>query len=1405
MTFRTAVRFLSVLSVGIVLSLKPGSSLGADPKKFELLPNDRVVFLGAELTEQEIKHNFLEAALLSQWPDRNLTFRNLGWAGDIPTAVARGYFGGAAEGYRRLLEEIDRLQPTVVFVAYGENLTESTEEDLQEFFKGYTQLIQDLTGRKLRLVLLGPPLAEAKSAPLPDVTALNQSRRLLGDRLRKFADEHQLPYVDRMSPAVDTLPQADHAPLTYDTIRYTAAGYRRLAQVTLFELGLASAAINNLDAELLKLIQRKNDLYFHQYRPQNETYLRGFRKYEQGQNAREIAEFDPLIQRAEERVTAHLLNQPVPPEMTLPEPAPLAFKPLTPEDQLKTFRPADGLEVRLFAAEPLISNPIQMNFDSRGRLWVASSPIYPQLRPGAEPNDSIVILEDRDGDGLAETRTVFAEGLLIPTAVLPDEQGGAFVANSTELLYLKDTDGDGVADERHVLLSGFGTEDTHHILHTFRWSPDVLLSFNQSIYIHSHIETPYGIERMLGSGIWRYRPQTARAAQVMHGLVNPWGLIFDRWGQSFATDGAGSDGINYAFPGAAYPSAVGFDRVLRGMNPGQPKHCGLEIISGRHFPETWQDLLVTADFRGNRINSFRLTPEKSGYISTQGSDLLTSSDRAFRPVDIKLAPDGTLYVADWHDSIINHGEVDFRDPRRDDRHGRIWRIVAKDRETLAPPQLETATISELLEMLKSPEQWTRQMARVQLTLRDPNEVRSSLDNWIRQLQVGDDQLRLEALWTGQALGQIPEELLREILTSTEPRARAAGIRALSQATQEGFGLPGGYDSLSWFEKAVADDHPQVRLEAVNALRAIGTVRAVGLAMRALDQPMDPYLDYALSLTMKRTQANWLPMLSAGKGDLADSPEKALFALLAVDNASTLEGLMKLLTGNAIPAGKLDAVLASVGKFAGPGDVQALFKRATTHPDERQAILQALVTAASKRDVVPTGDVSGLRQFLTNADALRLAGYWKQKDLQPQLVRIATDESQSDTLRHGAIDGLAALKDGQALRQIGENVAIRVPIRRLAVVSLLSVSSKAAADQAVHMLQGFDEADSAEITALLEGFLSAKSGPRELARALEHQKIPAAVASLGIRVAESKGNRGIPVVDALRTAGGLTRIDKSLTAEQMTALLKEVEAAGNPARGEVIYRRKELTCMNCHSIGGAGGLVGPDMLSLGASSPVDYIVQSLLEPSAKIKEGYHTVSIATTDGKVLNGVLVREGSDNVVIRDAQGKELTIPTAEIDERVMSPVSIMPADLTGKLARDEFVDLVAFLSALGKEGKYKVPQNRFVRRWTTPAGEQILSQVNGQLAATDFPAERSVLFTLQVTTPGKIGLKVNSERALYLTLDGADQNLLAEKAVTVVDLPAGLHTFKLSMFGHRRDPISIEIIDLDGEAGHAEVVNR
>ena len=200
-----------------------------------------------------------------------------------------------------------------------------------------------------------------------------------------------------------------------------------------------------------------------------------------------------------------------------------------------------------------------------------------------------------------------------------------------------------------------------------------------------------------------------------------------RW---FGTDGAGFEGIGYIFPGSAFQSAVGEDRILPGMTPHSPKYCSEVLLNGRHVPEEYQGDIVTNDF-ANRMVRFKLKPDGAGFAAQQMPDFITSTDKAFRPVDVRLGPDGAIYIADWYNPIIQHGEVDFRDPRRDHLHGRIWRVTAKGRPLVERPVIAGAPLPALLELLKSPEDYTRLHAKLEMRERPSPEVAAAAAAWVK--------------------------------------------------------------------------------------------------------------------------------------------------------------------------------------------------------------------------------------------------------------------------------------------------------------------------------------------------------------------------------------------------------------------------------------------------------------------------------------------------------------------------------------------------------------------------------------------------------------------------------------------------------------------------------------------------
>jgi glucose/arabinose dehydrogenase/lysophospholipase L1-like esterase len=798
--YKSPARFPALLLLLALACAAFTSSRAATP--FELKDGDRVIFLGDTLIEREQHYGWIELMLTTRFPDRNVTFRNLGWSADTPNGESRlglslrqAGLEPEGEGWELLQKQIADAKPTVAFLGYGMASSFDGAAGLPKFKADYERLLDTI--EKLspgcRFVLLSPIKHEKLPAPLPDPAKHNEQLDLYSKTVGEIAHQRQHRFVSLMNipiPEKNAWKPSKRIQNTDNGIHLDSEGYRRAAFVLEMELMGNSRVFPHLiepdrflaEQTLFSVILRKNEFFFHRSRPANMAYIFGFRKREQGNNAVEMPQFDPLIAAEEKKIRElckHLNDANFKPGPEL-QPAPLRGKAAaakhTPQPHPE-FTVADGFEVTLWAENPHLAKPIQINFDPQGRLWVASSEVYPQIEPGQAAHDKIVVLEDTKGAGKADKATVFADNMLIPTGLAPGD-GGVYVAQSTELLHLKDTDGDGKADVRRVVLSSFGTEDTHHNLHTLRWGPDGRLWMSQSIYTRSEVETPHGVVRLRSGGVFRFEPASQKLEVVFKGWVNSWGHQFDEFGQSFLTDGAGGGGINWGLPGGMYVTYARARRILPSVSPGgYPKFASLEIIRSQHFPADWQGRMVTCDFRANRVTSFSITEQGAAYITKQEADICRTSNNTFRPIDVKLGPDGALYIADWSNPIINHGEVDFRDPRRDREHGRIWRVSVKGKAGLKKPELAKANTGTLLNELLSPNHFNASQATRLLVEKGSAAVAPELKTWTAKLKTEKEQLA--ALWIHQALNLPTTDLQAKLLAAQDGRIRAAAVRVLA--------------------------------------------------------------------------------------------------------------------------------------------------------------------------------------------------------------------------------------------------------------------------------------------------------------------------------------------------------------------------------------------------------------------------------------------------------------------------------------------------------------------------------------------------------------------------------------------------------------------------------------------------
>ncbi|MHC4880042.1 MAG: PVC-type heme-binding CxxCH protein, partial [Planctomycetota bacterium] len=470
-------------------------------------------------------------------------------------------------------------------------------------------------------------------------------------------------------------------------------------------------------------------------------------------------------------------------------------------------------------------------------LWVSCSLTYPHVYPGNEPNDKIVILEDTDKDGRADKSTVFADDLHIPLS-FEFGDGGVYVSEQPHLSFLKDTDGDDKADVHEIVLTGFGTEDSHHSLHDFAWTPDGDLIFRESIFHHSQVETPYGPVRQQNSGWFRFTPREQRLTSFgTYPSTNPWGVTFDDWGQHVASHpvyAAAFHSLDPTYP-VQHPRPQGL-QAYSGV-------CGHEFVDFDTFPEELRGHFIKVRYKPtNRVEIHKWKEGPFGFEEEYVGDVIFSTNLSFIPVDLRYGPRGAMYVCDWYNPIKGHAQYSLRDDRRDRHSGRIWRITAKGHELQEPPKIAGAPIDELLDILKRPEYRYRYWAKRELRERDPAAVKTTLDGWVANLDPADARFRhhqIEAVWLYRGIGETKPQLLRDLLACDDHHARAA---ATEQLRYWHSAMP---DAEELLRKSANDANGIVRMQAAIAASYVGTKSAFDALLETLNHPRDGHLQYAI--------------------------------------------------------------------------------------------------------------------------------------------------------------------------------------------------------------------------------------------------------------------------------------------------------------------------------------------------------------------------------------------------------------------------------------------------------------------------------------------------------------------------------------------------------------------------------
>ncbi len=1276
--FRSFVTHDMTRSQVLTLFLLASATVRAEPL---LRPDDTVALAGGANIERTRIHPYLQTQLIAAFPEGTLKVRNFGWEGD--TVFEQWRDGGDLQQQadsgswrqqRDWREQLAEAGATVVLAQFGQMESLAGPDGLPAFLAAYEKLIAEFQGGSAgtparRVILLEPVAFEPSNLSHgPDLALHNFSQTAYTAAIRELAKRLELPFV----------------PLTYweatprlaeNGFQLSEEGHRIVATRITEGLGLAPKPDSGLAAVHREVLELER-LWFDYWRPMNWSFLVGDRTHVpysrdwKDQDKRlfpeEMRDFLPLLDQAEANVRAALAGRPATPvgvRSSVPVEPPAA-KPQSPEEQLASFEILDGFAVNLFASEADgVVNPVQIRWDERGRLWVACTPSYPQIKPGEKADDYVLVCEDSDGDGRADRFEKFVEGLFMPAGIELGD-GGLYVAQGTELLHFRDSDGDGKADTRRIVLGGFGTADSHQMINCLSWGFGGELWFSQGHHIYSRVETPYGVETLNRSGLWRYRPRSGHLDpffQWSSAGANCWGVFTTRHGQPFHQTGA-NVGVYYSTPGLVR-SDLAVNAQAMNLCLAPIKQVGMEFLESSHFPEEMQGRILVGGYYANLLEWHELRyDERTGRYSTELlPNLIETRNKVFRPIEVRMGPDGAIYVADWYNPIIGHYQASYRHPDRDKEHGRIWRVTAQGRPLVKPSSLADATLSDLFEQLDSPERWAQYQAKRLLFERPGEEVVAALDAWVATLTTGEEQdeyRRLQALSLYEAHETPRPDLLKELLRATDPRIRAYATRTLSTWARDGR-LP---DALTLLETQIADEDPLVRLEAIVAASYFRDPRAAAVAARTLDHDFNAYHHHALVKTLHATHGLWGPLLTEGR--VFEHDTHLLFALKHAwvennpDDFKNLGGGAVDYRPKAASGDVRKIVLQQVERLAGQPDELVWLVALTDHATVED--LPLLLERGTKYPgllalvrIAPGSDPAALLEPLwthpdlkVRGEAVRLAGRWKARAFTERIREFAFDE--------------------------------RSPLRGAALEALLVLDTDAAVASGLESLRHVAEPQAA--IPVLSFFLGEAEGRAGLIRALEvPEALPAPAAKHVLQALNQIGRAEPKLTGPLMKLAGLNPALPPYTKESVAKLVNDARTHGDAEEGKKVY--ESAGCIACHQPGAPGNPLGPDLSAIARGLPPELIATEVVWPALNVKEGYEAATVTLKDGSVVTGFKQTETAETLAIRDlATGEVRTIPRSETKE-IQSGGTVMPDGLTAGMDERQLAHLLRYLMSLGE----------------------------------------------------------------------------------------------------------------------------
>ncbi len=943
---------------------------------------------------------------------------------------------------------------------------------------------------------------------------------------------------------------------------------------------------------------------------------------------------------------------------------------LSPQEAIEAMTVLDGYKVTTWAAEPMLTQPMAFCWDDRGRLWVAENRDYESRRHGfSNSGDSrILILEDTDGDGIADKRSVFMEGIAFPAALAVGFDG-VFVGAPPNLLFIPDRDKDDKADldDIEVRLTGWGIRDRHETLNSLHWGPDGWLYGLQGFATPSTVGKPAGKGKLykgkdpfpqktevlngteINGGVWRYHPVQDRFEVVAHGFSNPWGIDYDAKGQLFIT-ACVIPHLWHVIPGGIYHRQGG-----RHFNPfhytdirtiadhsHRSAHGGARIYQSDAFPEEQRGRIFMANIHEHAVLSDILEPKGSGFTGRHGDDFLLANNAQWVGFSLEVGPEGALYVLDWHDADICGSEVLHRET------GRIFRITPE--KSLAQQWPDRYTDLGLLSDLElaglqtSKSDWHSRRARILLQGR---AVKRSIENdallFLQSLfrEATDPDLRLRAMWALHITGNLGTRTLLDVSYDKEEYIRSWAIQLLCEA---GGNQPEVIDRLT--KMAHSDSSAVVRRYLASCVQRLEHPHRWEILAGLLTHQADK-TDHNIP---KLLWFAWEPLVN-------DNPEKALGMMAGC----TIESIVNYTARRITDAGKLEML---TGRF----------------PEEPRLVKETL---------------KGIRDALEGIPDQKLPAGWRL--LYPGLVAqgdsvaiIAAAINQMFADQETAAGLLAMLSNGSSSLQDRRNAVARLAASRNNQLPALLPSLMDDAGlrvDAIRAVAAFD-ADSLALK-LLEAYPSYNGAEKaEVIRTLSSRQ------AYGMILTKAIASKAIPKKDVptyiarqlLRTVGsGFVEVwgpveNQTGTLEQDYANYRRLLTPESLGKAD-LKAGKELftmTCSPCHQLFGQGGAIGPDITGANRSD-LEYLLTNILEPNADIQDDYRMVVVTTRDGRTFTGTVTMENDRQLTLKIVGQDPVSISKSDIQSKEITPVSLMPPGLLSNLKDQEVLNLIAYLRQL------------------------------------------------------------------------------------------------------------------------------